>query len=29
MDPQQLAELMKRDVERWRQVANRIKLTLD
>ena len=29
LDPQQLAELMKRDVERWRVVANRIKLTLD
>jgi tripartite-type tricarboxylate transporter receptor subunit TctC len=29
MDPQQMADLMKRDVERWRQVANRIKLTLD
>ena len=29
MDPQQMGGLMKRDVERWRQVANRIKLTLD
>ena len=29
LDPQQLAALMKRDVERWRDVANRIKLTLD
>ena len=29
MDPQQMGELMKRDVERWRQVATRIKLTLD
>ena len=29
LDPQQMAALMKRDVERWRQVANRIKLTLD
>ena len=29
LGPQQMAELMKRDVERWRQVANRIKLTLD
>ena len=29
LDPQQLAALMKRDVERWREVATRIKLTLD
>ena len=29
LDPQQMAALMKRDVERWRDVATRIKLTLD
>ena len=29
LEPQQMGALMKRDVERWRQVANRIKLTLD
>ena len=29
LGPQQLADLMKRDVERWRQVSTRIKLTLD
>ena len=29
MDPHQMGDLMKRDVERWRQVATRIKLTLD
>ena len=29
LDPQQMAALMKRDVERWREVATRIKLTLD
>ncbi len=29
MDPQQMADLMKRDVARWREVATRIKLTLD
>ncbi|GAC1604409.1 MAG: tripartite tricarboxylate transporter substrate binding protein [Ramlibacter sp.] len=29
LDPQQMGDLMKRDVERWRQVANRIHLTLD
>ena len=28
-DPQQMAALMKRDVERWREITNRIKLTLD
>jgi tripartite-type tricarboxylate transporter receptor subunit TctC len=29
LEPQQMADLMKRDVERWRQVATRIKLQLD
>ncbi len=29
MDPQQLGDLMKRDVERWRDVATRLKITLD
>ena len=29
LGPQQMADLMKRDVERWREVATRIKLTLD
>jgi tripartite-type tricarboxylate transporter receptor subunit TctC len=29
LDPQQMAALMKRDVERWRDVATRIKLTMD
>jgi tripartite-type tricarboxylate transporter receptor subunit TctC len=29
LNPQQLGELMRRDVARWREVATRIKLTLD
>lgn len=29
LNPQQMAELMRRDVARWRDVASRIKLTLD
>ena len=29
LDPQQMGELMKRDVVRWREIASRIQLTLD
>jgi tripartite-type tricarboxylate transporter receptor subunit TctC len=29
LDPAQTGELMRRDVARWRDVANRVKLSLD
>jgi tripartite-type tricarboxylate transporter receptor subunit TctC len=29
LDPAQTGELMRRDVTRWRDVANRVKLSLD